>query len=156
MAVTQFVLITDWRLAAPLDRVWALIEATEEWPDWWCAVKKVELIAPGDDNDVGAVRRLTWGTALPYTITFDVRTTRVEPQSLIEGRAFGELDGVGLWTLREEDGVTHVRYDWRVEVTKPWMRLFAPVLRPMFAWNHDKVMGWGYEGAVARLGLRRE
>ncbi len=152
MAVTHFVLITDWQFDAPLDRVWALIEATGDWPSWWRAVKKVELIERGDDQDVGTVRRLTWGTALPYDITFDVRTVRVEPRTLIEGRAFGELDGVGVWTLCEENGVTHVRYDWRVEVTKAWMRLFAPLLRPVFAWNHNKVMGRGYEGAVKRLG----
>ena len=106
MAVTEFVLITDWRFAAPLDRVWALIEATEQWPDWWRAVKKVELLEQGDADDIGTVRRLTWGTALPYDITFDVRTTKVEPQARIEGCAFGELDGIGVWTLREEDGVT--------------------------------------------------
>lgn len=153
MAVTEFVLITDWRFDAPLDQVWKLIETTEAWPEWWPAVKKVELLKRGGDDDVGTVRRLTWGTALPYTITFDVRTTSVVPKARIEGRAFGELDGVGVWTLREEYGLTHVRYDWRVEVTKPWMRILAPLLRPMFAWNHNKVMNWGYEGARKRLGL---
>lgn len=153
MAVTEFVLITDWRFDRPLDEVWTLIEATEAWPEWWRAVKTVDLLEQGGEDDVGAVRRLTWGTALPYTITFDVRTILVEPRARIEGRAFGELDGIGIWTLHEEDGATLVRYDWRVEVTKPWMRLFAPLLRPIFGWNHNKVMGWGYEGARKRLGL---
>ena len=44
-----------------------------------------------------------------------------------------------------------MRYDWIVEVTKPWMRLSAPLLRPVFAWNHGKVMGWGYQGLTRKL-----
>ena len=73
-------------------------------------------------------RRITWRTALPYTLTFVMRVTRVEPMTLIEGRAEGELDGLGRWTLTADGGRTHVRYDWIVEVTRPWMRIAAPVL----------------------------
>lgn len=68
---------------------------------------------------VGVSHRLTWKTALPYQLTFDMRMDRIEPMSALGGRAFGELDGVGLWTLRPQDRGTHVRYDWKVEVTKP-------------------------------------
>jgi uncharacterized protein YndB with AHSA1/START domain len=151
MPTTHFALITDWHFTAPIERVWALIEDTKAWPSWWRAVKRVELLRAGDADGVGAVHRLTWATALPYTLTFDVETIRVERLSEIEGRAFGELDGTGLWTLHTEPEGTHVRYVWRVEVTKPWMRRLAPLLRPIFEWNHNKVMCWGLEGARKRL-----
>ena len=153
MATTQFALVTDWHLAAPLEAVWRLLEATGDWPEWWPAVARVERLREGDANGVGAVHRLTWKTALPYTLAFDVETVRVEPMSEIEGHASGELDGTGIWTLHPEPGGTHVRYLWRVEVTRRWMRLLAPLLRPVFAWNHDKVMAWGLAGARARLGI---
>lgn len=153
MSATQFVLVTDWHFQSPLPRVWELIERTEAWPAWWRAVKAVEKLKDGDAEGVGRVVRLSWATALPYSITFDVETLRVEPQHLIEGRAFGELDGMGLWTFNsEQKGGTHVRYEWRVEVTKPWMRRFAPLLRRAFEWNHHKVMCWGLEGARKALG----
>lgn len=153
MSATQFVLVSDWHFEEPLERVWALIERTEKWPLWWRAVKAVETVREGAADGVGRVIRITWATALPYTITFDVETVRVEPHREIEGRAFGELDGTGTWTFnREEKGGCHVRYCWRVEVTRPWMRRLAPVLRRAFAWNHDKVMRWGLTGARARLG----
>ncbi len=152
MATTHFSLISDWHFEAPLERVWALIEASEAWPEWWRAVKRVELVRDGAADGVGAVRRLTWATALPYTLAFDVETVRVVRHSEIEGRAFGELDGTGLWNFYTEPHGIHVRYTWRVEVTKPWMRRLAPLLRPMFAWNHNKVMAWGLEGARRRLG----
>jgi hypothetical protein len=155
MSSTQFNLVTDWSFDAPLERVWDALKVPEEWPAWWRAVAKVERLADGDANGVGAVRRMTWRTALPYTLSFDMRTTRVEPMRLIEGRAKGELVGLGRWTLAA-DGArrTNVRYEWIVEVTQPWMRFLAPVLRPAFAWNHRTVMGWGYEGLKAKLAAR--
>jgi hypothetical protein len=101
--------------------------APEEWPTWWRAVAKVERLAAGDASGVGAVRRITWRTALPYTLAFAMRVTKVEPMTLIEGRAEGELAGLGRWTLRPDGARTHVCYDWIVEVTKPWMWRGAPL-----------------------------
>lgn len=155
MSVTELHLITDWTLSAPQKAVWDELIKPEDWPAWWRAVVQVEVLAPGDVEGIGALRRFTWRTALPYSLSFDMRTVRVEPMTLIEGRAEGELSGVGRWTLAADGEDTRVRYDWRVEVTKPWMRLLAPLARPVFAWNHGKVMGWGHEGLVQRLSERR-
>jgi hypothetical protein len=151
MSSTQFDLITDWSFDAPVEPVWQALKTPEEWPAWWRAVARVEKLADGDRNGVGAIRRMTWRTALPYTLTFAMRTTRVEPMRIIEGRAEGELQGLGRWTLSPDGARTHVRYEWIVEVTQPWMRVMAPVLRPVFAWNHGVVMGWGYEGLKKKL-----
>jgi len=155
MAPQQFNLVTEWRFSATVDRVWAELMRPDDWPQWWKAVKRVQTLAEGDADGVGAVRRLTWGSALPYELTFDMRSTRIEPMTVIEGRASGELDGTGRWTIRPDGQGTHVRYDWQIEVTKPWMRALAPVLRPAFAWNHNVVMGWGYDGLSRRLGVEQ-
>ena len=66
-------------------------------------------------------------------------------------RARGELDGIGLWTLTPAGAGTHVRYDWDIDITKPWQVRLAPLLRPVFAWNHNVVMRWGYEDLKTRL-----
>jgi uncharacterized protein YndB with AHSA1/START domain len=153
LAATRLDLVTEWQIAAPLDRVWAEISTPDEWPTWWRAVKQCVLVKAGDANGVGAVRRITWGTALPYTLTFDIEATRVEPQRQLEGRASGELNGIGLWTLTPNGAATRVRYDWRVDVTIPWQVTLAPVLRPVFAWNHNIVMGWGEADLRKRLGI---
>ncbi len=75
--------------------MWQALIAPEEWPSWWPAVVRVERLQDGDANVIGAIGRMTWRTALPYTLTFSMRTTRVEPMRLIEGHAEGELDGLG-------------------------------------------------------------
>jgi uncharacterized protein YndB with AHSA1/START domain len=154
VAAAEFHLVTDWTLPAPIDAVWAELTTPEAWPEWWRAVQRVELLENGDANGVGALRRFSWRTALPYSLSFEMRTVRVEPKTLIEGRAEGELSGVGRWSLRSDGAATLVRYDWRVEVTRPWMRVVAPLARPVFAWNHGVVMGWGREGIVRRLNGR--
>lgn len=153
LATAQFELVSHWRIAAPLVRVWAEILDTDAWPSWWRAVKQVEKLRDGDAAGLGAVRRMTWGTALPYTLAFEVEVTLIQPMHLVEGRASGELNGLGLWTLSEEAGVTVVRYDWRVDLGRPWMRTLAPLLRPAFTWNHAIVMGWGEVDLKRRLGL---
>jgi uncharacterized protein YndB with AHSA1/START domain len=152
MAATRFDLVSEWDFVSPIERVWDELTHPDAWPDWWRAVRKVELIADGDANGVGAVRRFTWGTALPYTLSFEMTATHIEPMRMIEGRARGELDGVGRWTLTPSGTGTHVRYDWMIEITIPWQVAFAPILRPMFAWNHNVVMGWGHTDLKRRLG----
>lgn len=155
MAAKDFHLITEWTLNASIDAVWEVLTAPEDWPQWWKAVRRVELLEKGDADGTNSLRRMTWATALPYALSFDMCTTRLEPKSLIEGQASGELDGLGRWTLRDEGGKTYVRYDWIVAVSKPWMRLFAPLLRPVFAWNHEVVMGWGLDGIRKYLQTKR-
>ena len=83
MPATHFHLVTDWTFEAPVEPVWQVLMAPEDWPSWWRAVAGVERLAQGDATGVGAVRRITWRTALPYTLTFAMRITRVEPMTLI-------------------------------------------------------------------------
>jgi hypothetical protein len=149
--VADYRFVTDWQFAAPVERVWHEIRLMDRWPEWWPFVVRVELLKQGDADDVGSVRRITWKTALPYTLTFDSELVSVDRFRRMEGRAFGELDGVGIWTFREDDGTTHVRYDWQVTTTKVWMNILAPVARPVFSWNHDRVMAGGFEGLRRRL-----
>ena len=92
---------------------------------------------------------MVWKSLLPYRVEFEVTTTRVERPHLLEGQAVGELEGIGRWRLYEQDGVTAVLYEWNVATTKPWMNRLAPLLRPVFEWNHDWVM------AARRRGDRR-
>lgn len=70
----------------------------------------------------------------------------MEKQRLIEARAFGELDGRGVWRFEQTETGTRVQYDWTVKTTKAWMNLIAPIAKPLFKWSHDIIMNWGEEG----------
>ena len=149
----QFDLVTEWAFEAPPEQVWTILRAVESWPTWWPSVRRVEPVAAEDGNGVGAIHRLTWQTALPYTLTLATKVTAIDPMRRIEVRATGDVEGTGTWMLRPEAGTTLVRYVWRVSVARPWMRVGLPLLRPAFAWNHGKVMETGGFGLRQRLAV---
>jgi hypothetical protein len=152
--MADYAFLTTWLLESPREPVWEAIYAQERWPAWWRGVEAADEIHHGDGDRVGAVSRMVWRSLLPYRVEFEVTTTRVERPHLMEGRAVGELTGVGRWRLYEHEGITAVLYEWNVATTKPWMNLVAPVARPIFEWNHDWVMKRGAEGLAGLLGCR--
>jgi hypothetical protein len=153
--MADYSFVTLWRFRSALAPVWELVYRSEQWPAWWRGVERVERLEPGGAGGVGVLQRYTWKSKLPYRLAFEMRLTRVEPQSLIEGEAIGELTGRGLWRFTQEGDMTRVRYDWNVSTTKSWMNLLAPAARPLFKWNHDVVMNWGAEGIARQLGVER-
>lgn len=154
--MTDYAFVTRWRFRAPVEAVWAMLHDAEAWPAWWQGVERVEALAAGDASGIGAVRRFTWKSALPYRLRFDMRVTRLEKPLALEGEAFGELEGRGAWTLRSEGPWTSVRYDWNVRTTRAWMNALAPLFRGAFRWNHDRVMRRGAEGLARTLGCAWE
>jgi len=152
--VAQFQLVSRWHLAAPIERVWDALKATEEWPSWWPYVKSVQEIEPGDADGLHAVRHIAWTSRLPYGIAFDVRVVEMQRPRRMQGRASGQLDGVGTWELRPDGDTTHVRYTWCVDLGTRWMRIAAPLMAPVFRWNHNGVMKAGAQGLARHLGVQ--
>lgn len=152
--MADYSFVTEWRLEAPLQAVWEAILHSEDWPNWWQGVESVVELEPGNAQGIGNRRRYTWKSLLPYRLTFEIRTTRVEPPVALEGSAAGELEGTGRWRLSTDGPVTVVRYDWQVHTTKRWMNWLAPLARPLFRWNHHVVMRQGGEGLARLLNAR--
>jgi hypothetical protein len=152
--MADFAFLTTWQFDAPREAVWDRLIHPEEWPAWWKYVEAVVALEPGDENGLGGLHHFTWRTRLPYKLSFDMRTTRVERLSAIEGVASGELEGTGRWQIAEEFALTVVRYEWRVRTTRRWMNLAAPLARSLFAWNHDAIMAEGGEALARTLNAR--
>ena len=146
--------LTTWLLETSRDDAWEVLQDPVRWPEWWRGVVRVSELDAGDVERVGSRYRIAWRSRIPYELEFDFTVRRMEAPSFMEGDAEGALQGTGRWLLFERNGVTAVLYDWRVETTKRWMNLLAPVGRPLFERNHDIVMRWGGEGLARRLGAR--
>lgn len=153
MPATHFDLVSHWRLHAPIDRVWDALVDIESWPLWWPYVRSVRLLRPARADGLGCQQRIEWATRLPYGLVIDVETIDLQKPELLRGRSTGQLQGQGIWLLRFEDGTTDVTYVYRVEPTTPWMRWLAPVLSPLFRWNHQGVMRAGRDGLAQYLGV---
>jgi uncharacterized protein YndB with AHSA1/START domain len=155
MAATEFLLVSDWTIDAPRQRVWDALKAPTEWPRWWRYVARVEELDRGDADGIGARHRFHWTSRLPYSIDIVMRIVGMRTLETIRGLAEGDLRGEGLWELSDtRDGGTHARYTWRVGLDKTWMRALAPLLRPVFVWNHNAVMAAGERGLRAELGAK--
>jgi hypothetical protein len=148
--VTEYRLLTIWRIEAPLENVYAAIHDSPHWPDWWPGMQKVEEVAPGDAEGIGSVLRYVWQGRLPYQVVFEVRATRIETGVAIEGAVQGDLEGVGHWHFFQDGEASVVRHAWHVRTTRWWMNLIAPFARPMFIRNHGILMRQGAAG-LARL-----
>ncbi len=152
--MTAYQFKTIWRLETSVEYAWQAIYEVDRWPEWWKGVVEVIKINEGDENGVSAVHDFTFRSRLPYDLTFSSKVTKVEPLKLIEGSAFGELTGVGVWSFSQKDHFCEITYDWSVSTTKWWMNVMAPIARWAFEWNHDVIMRWGGEGLANKLNCR--
>lgn len=149
----RFELVSEWHLAASPEAVWQVLEDSEAWPQWWPEIRRVQLLLAGGANDEGAVRRTWWTSHLPYGFVIDFVTRAAEKPCLLAVEATGDLQGMGRWEIAAIPVGARVRYVWQVTPTKTWMRWLAPLLSPLFAWNHHAVMRDGAAGMAKRLAV---
>lgn len=148
--MAEYHLLTIWRIEAPLEEVYAAIENSLRWPDWWPSVRQVEQTVVGDEHGINSVRRYFWQGQLPYVVRLDVCATRINKGVTIEGASQGDLEGIGRWNFFRQDTVSIVHFEWHVHSTRWWMNLLAPVARTFFIRNHEQIMAQGGK-ALARL-----
>ena len=154
--MTEYSLTTVWHFEAPIDEVWDAMSHSERWPEWWPYVAEVRVLKTGNRDGLNEVRRFHWRTCLPYTLTFDLLATRVDPCVVIETDVSGDLVGHGRCCFSSDADLTRLDYQWNVRTHVDWMNRFAPVAKPLFEWNHRRVMQAGREGLARRLALRME
>ena len=158
--MTTYSFVTHWRAEAPIDIVFDTIADADAWPEWWRGVRAATMIERTDDGQsnggVGTRYRFEFRSRLPYSLTFELVVIEVDRPTLLVGRASGELEGGGRWTLRPDGDATDVTYEWDVRTTRWWMNLVRPLARPLFERNHDVIMEWGRIGLARRLNTRVE
>lgn len=134
----------SWEIKAPLKPVWNEIINYNNWPDWCYGVQEVKNI---DENtiDIRKGNRFSsvWKGTLPYTLTFDAKITNLIPYTFISFKVHGDLKGVGVCRLSSKNGITTVNFIWNVSPAKTWMILLAPIAKPLFVRNHNRIVDSG-------------
>lgn len=116
-----------WRTTAAPDDVWAVVADLSTWPQWWPAIRAVDLL-DGSPGRPGAAR-LTFATPAPLpALVVEVEAAEVEPPSrLVVAPRRGPLAGSGrLEVSPDHAGASAVAYDVR-------LRFRSLVLRPLEA-----------------------
>lgn len=152
--MTDYRFLTRWELQAPIETVWEAVSDLRTYTKWFPYFSEVSQIAPGDAAGVGSSYRVKVRGKLPYSLSFELEKVRQDPPRMLESKSTGQLEGTGRWELSQAGDVTTALYYWHVRTTRRWMNATAPLLRPLFAWNHHKVMDKDGTRLAAYLGVR--
>jgi uncharacterized protein YndB with AHSA1/START domain len=141
----EYVFIDEWDVRAPVEEVFDALADARTYPAWW---RPVYLAVDADGPpEIGRASRQHFKGRLPYTLKTTSTIVRLDRPRVVEAEVEGDLSGRGIWTLTEpEEGLVHVRFDWRVNADRPFIRYLTPVLRPLFRWNHDWAIARAMEG----------
>jgi hypothetical protein len=134
-----------WTLAAPVGRVFGVLEDVDTYPRWWPQVRSVRRLA----GDRAAVE---CRSVLPYTLRFLAMALEHDrPAGRLRVALSGDLDGFAAWTLHSFGEHTELRYDQEVLVNKALVRGLGAVVRPVLVLNHQVMMRAGRHGLIALL-----
>lgn len=148
--------ITTWRVTATCAEVTQILGDARDLVRWWPSVYlDVEEIAPGGPDGVGRQVRLFTKGWLPYTLRWGFTVTDVDLPRGFSLRATGDFVGSGVWHFEQVGPEVVVTYDWRIEVTKPLLRAFSFIFKPIFSANHLWAMRMGETSLKLELARRR-
>lgn len=136
---------TGWTMPASPERCWAMLDGLiRERATWWPRVRIERITADPDAAvRVGETLGLVVRSDIGYRLRMRLRVTAISPGESIAADSTGDLRGSGSVRLRRRGGGTRIVIGWDVVTTRSWMNAAAPVLRPVFAAAHDRVMARG-------------
>lgn len=145
---TRYRFLTEFELSSSPSAVEKTLRDVGNWNTWWSWARRIESLT-SEHGVVGARYRNRIATPLLYGFSYDTELVEVTDE-LIRLNVSGDLEGTGMFRFQETDsGGSFLSFDWSVETRKRWMNLLAPVARPIFIWNHHRLMS-DFGGGLAR------
>lgn len=145
MKNVDYCFTSQWLIEAEYRRAARAVEDVERWNEWWRGLEKLEILQSRRDH-VGSMILGQWRTS-GYRLEIIIEITEHVPEKLLRFKASEDLVGEGSWIIRSKnEHQTEMQITWNVATTKAWMNLLAPILQPVFKWNHHRVMKRGEQG----------
>jgi carbon monoxide dehydrogenase subunit G len=136
------------RFSVPPETVWAAIERSDEFEQWWAWLGDFHLDGPGLQRGscmVGVV-----SPPLPYRMRIRVELEECVRPATIDAAVHGDLEGRAHVAFEPDGRGTLATAAWTIEMTQLPMRLAARFAHPVLRWGHDQVV------AVTVAGFRRQ
>jgi len=159
MSANEYHLVSHWLAQGTEAEVFDILSDPLSLPRWWGSVyltaepsSPPDGLAGGAPVDTVAVRARGW---LPYSLRLKFHETERHPPGGYSLAVSGDLNGTGVWTFQQTGEDVVITFDWRVRADKPFIRVFSPLLKPLFASNHHWTMRRGEESLRLELLRRR-
>lgn len=159
MANNEYHFITTWRIQGDINEIVDILSDAEGLARWWPSVYlDVKVLEPGilEGSQKGLGKKVSLYTKgwLPYTLRWDFNVTEISPEKGFTITATGDFVGRGIWTFKQEGAWAIIDYDWKISAEKPLLKLFTPIMKPIFEMNHRWAMQKGEESLWLELARR--
>ncbi|MFD4194822.1 MULTISPECIES: SRPBCC family protein [Amycolatopsis] len=145
MRINAYHFRDTWLLSAPVRSVFDAVTDVAGYPLWWPDVREVTRV---DDDTAQLVCR----AALPYVLVVRMRRAEQDPdRGRLRVHLTGDLEGSLAAVVLGRPGGTRLEITQRVLATKPLLRTFSPLARPVFRANHALMMRRGRRGLQHHL-----
>jgi len=143
--VAAYNFVSHWHIAATAQAAEEALLRNEDWVRWWPGLASVDTLSGGVGT--GARYACVWKSGVGYSLKLVVTITEFTPGKSVTFTAEGDLVGEGSFTLDHTDEIsTDIVIRWNADATKPWMKLTAPLFRPLFVSLHYRLMRAGEQG----------
>ena len=148
--------VTEWHVEGTCGEVADVLGDPVGLAEWWPSVYlDVEQLEPPKPSGAGRRVRLHTKGWLPYTLRWEFVVTESRYPFGFTIEAKGDFVGRGEWTFVQQGPLVKITYDWNIAAEKPLLKLFTPVLRPLFEANHRWAMAQGETSLKLELARRR-
>lgn len=154
--LTTYRFESTWELPGTADAAWtAIVDDARDYPVWWPDIASAEVLEPGDDTGLGRRIRFVIRSQFGYRLAIEIRLTELRRPTVVAADVVGELTGHGRWELTPAGDGVRVHQLWEVTTTRWWMRVLAPVARPVFWLSHERAAARGEKGLAEWLVMTR-
>lgn len=156
MAVTEYRLVSRWRVFGTVREVADVFADVRSLARWWpSAFLGIEILEPGDRYGFGTVACVCSRGWLSQLLLwqFGIVEARYPFGFIVE--AWGDISGRGNVTIQPDEPWANVTFDWTIRVDHPVLRLMSFAVKPVVQLNHRWVMQSGEEYLSRELARRR-
>ena len=157
MGSSEYRFLTHWRVEGTCAAVSAVLGDASAFPRWWgdvyLDVRPSDQPAP--PGAAGPRMRVLTKGILPYRLRWEFVALEPPGPSGFTLQAFGDFEGVGTWTFRQDGAFVDMTFDWRIRAEKPLIKRLSFLFRPIFEANHRWAMARGEEGLRRQLAAGR-
>lgn len=151
MTTNEYHFIAHCRVESTVDEVSKILGDPPALRRWWPSVYlDVKVVEPGEESGLGRVVSLYTKGWLPYTLRWNFRITEVRKDGFTLV-AWGDFDGRGTWTFKQDGPWVNIIYDWKIKAEKRLLRYFSFIMKPLFSANHHWAMAKGEESLKLEL-----